>query len=191
MSQQHSALRKIAVAGALGAVSVVLLVANVGIIPWIAGASITVMHVPVIIGAILEGPAVGAAVGLVFGVSSLIKAATTPVGIDAFFVNPLVSVLPWILIGVAAWAAYRAFRGRAEPAAQVTAGIAGSLANSLFVLGALVLFGAIPLAAALTVFVANSLIEAGAAAALTAGVVSAWKGIEGAGGRARLADEEK
>jgi uncharacterized membrane protein len=190
--ERRSLTRKIVVAGALGAVSVVLFVTNIGMLPWFAGVSITVVHIPVIIGAVLEGPIVGSAVGLVFGVSALIKAGISPQGpIDVFFVNPLVSVLPRILVGIAAWAAYRAFRGKAEPAAQAAAGIAGSLANSFFVLGSLVLFGAIPLATAWTVLVANSLLEAGAAAVLTAGVVSAWKGIEGAGGRAKLADEEK
>ena len=192
MARQGSALRKIVIAGALGAISVVLFLTNIGLIPWIAGASITVMHVPVIIGAVLEGPIVGSAVGLVFGVSALIKAGVAPQGpIDVFFVNPLISVLPRILVGVAAWAAYRAFRGKAGPVAAAAAGIAGSLANSFLVLGALVLFGAIPLATALAVFAANGLIEAAAAAVLTAGVVSAWKGIEGSGGKARLADEEK
>jgi uncharacterized membrane protein len=192
MARQSTTLRKVVVAGALSAISVVLFVTNIGLIPWLAGASITVMHVPVIIGAVLEGPIVGSAVGLVFGVAALIKAGVAPQGpIDVFFVNPLISVLPRILVGIAAWAAYKAFRGKAEPVAEATAGIVGSLANSFFVLGALVLFGAIPIATALAVFVANSLIEAAAAAVLTTGVVSAWKGIEGAGGRARLADEEK
>jgi len=189
---QHSPLRKIVVAGALGAISVVLFLTNIGLIPWFSGAAITVMHVPVIIGAVLEGPVVGAAVGLVFGVSALIKAATAPGGpIDVFFVNPLISVLPRMLVGIAAWAAYKAFRGKAEPVAATVSGIAGSLANSVFVLGALVLFGAIPLATAAAVFVANSLLEAAAAAVLTLGVVSAWKGIEGRGGKARLAAEEE
>jgi uncharacterized membrane protein len=189
---QRSALRKIVVAGALSAISVVLFVTNIGMLPWFAGVSITVVHIPVIIGAVIEGPVVGSVVGLVFGVSALVKAGISPQGpIDVFFVNPLISVLPRILVGIAAWAAYKAFRGKAEPAAEATAGIAGSLANSFFVLGALVLFGAIPIKVALGVFAANSLLEAGAAAVLTAGVVSAWKGIEGRTGRARLADEEK
>jgi uncharacterized membrane protein len=192
MARQSSTLRKVVVAGALGAISVVLFVTNIGLIPWLAGVSITVMHVPVIIGAVLEGPIVGSAVGLVFGVSALIKAGVAPQGpIDVFFVNPLISVLPRILVGIAAWLAFKAFRGKAGPVASATAGIVGSLANSFFVLGALVIFGAIPIATALAVFVANSLLEAAAAAVLTTGVVSAWKGIEGAGGKARLAAEEK
>jgi uncharacterized membrane protein len=130
-------------------------------------------------------------IGGIFGVTSLIKAATGPLGpIDPFFVNPLVSVLPRLLVGLAAWLAYRAFRGKLEALAAAVAGVAGSLANSFFVLGSLVLFGAIPPASAAAVLVANSSLEAVFAAVLTLGVVAAWKGIESRRGVAKLAKEE-
>jgi uncharacterized membrane protein len=184
-------VRKIVVAGVLSALSIALFLTPFGYIPWLAGVSLTVMHVPAIIGAVLEGPVVGTIVGGIFGISALIKAATAPQGpIDVAFVNPLVSVLPRLLIGLASWLVYRAFRGRFEPAAAAAAGIAGSLANSVFVLGALVLVGAIPPAVAGTVFVANSLLEAVLAAVLTLAVVAAWKGIESRTGKAKLAKEE-
>jgi uncharacterized membrane protein len=184
-------VRKIVVAGALGALSIALMLTHLGMIPWFAGVSLTVMHVPVIIGAVLEGPIVGIGIGAIFGVTALVNAAVAPNGpIDPFFVNPLISVLPRLLIGIVAWAAYKAFRGRIETIAVAAAGVAGSLANSFFVLGALVLFGAIPPAIAATVFVANSTLEAALAAVLTLGVVSAWKGIESRTGKAKIAREE-
>jgi uncharacterized membrane protein len=190
--EKQSKLRKIVVAGALGALSIALFLTPLGYIPWLAGASLTVMHIPAIIGAVLEGPVVGAVVGGIFGVSALVKAATAPQGpIDPFFVNPLISVLPRLLIGLAAWAVFKAFRGKRAALASVSAGIAGSLANSVLVLGALVAFGAIPLAVAGAVFLANSFIEAAVAGVLTLGVVASWKGIESRSGKARLAEEEK
>jgi uncharacterized membrane protein len=147
--------------------------------------------VPVIIGAVLEGPVVGMGVGAIFGVSALVRAAVAPQGpIDAFFVNPAVSVLPRILIGLVAWAVYRAFRGRLPSLAAVVAGIAGSLTNSFLVLGCLVAFGAIPPASAIAVFIANAPLEATVAAVLTLGVVAAWKGIESRSGKAKLSEEE-
>ena len=92
--------RKIAVAGILSAISILLGVTRWGFVPWFCGVSITIMHVPVIIGAILEGPVVGLVIGLIFGVFSLLQAAMAPTGpIDVFFTNPLVSVLPRLLIG--------------------------------------------------------------------------------------------
>jgi uncharacterized membrane protein len=187
-----SNVRKIVVAGALGALSIALFLTPFGYIPWLAGASLTVMHIPAIIGAVLEGPVVGTIVGGIFGITALITAATAPKGpIDVFFVNPLISVLPRLLVGLAAWAVFKAFRGKRAAVAAASAGIAGSLTNTVFVLGALVAFGAIPPAAAAAVFVSNSLIEAALAAVLTLGVVAAWKGIESRTGKARLAEEEK
>ena len=184
-------VRKIVVAGALGALSIALFLSPFGYIPWLAGASLTVMHVPAIIGAVLEGPVVGAIVGGIFGVTALVKAATAPQGpIDLFFVNPLISVLPRLLVGVCAWAVYKAFRGKLGAVAAAAAGVAGSLTNSVLVLGALVAFGAIPPATAGAVLVANGGIEAVLAAVLTLGVVAAWKGIESRSGKAKLADEE-
>lgn len=191
-------VRKIAVAGVLSAVSVVLGVTRLGLIPWFSGASVTIMHVPVIIGALLEGPAVGVAVGLIFGVSSLMQAALAPTGpIDAAFVNPLVSVLPRLLIGPVAYVAYRAFLGapgRAAPAresfAVAAAGIAGSLTNTALVLSALGLFGFIPWSAVAAVAVANGLPEAAVAAVVVFAVVAARRRLPAGDGKAALAEEE-
>ena len=60
-------VRKIVIAGVMGAISIFLGATHLGFIPWFAGAALTVMHVPVIIAAVLEGPVVGAVVGLIFG----------------------------------------------------------------------------------------------------------------------------
>jgi uncharacterized membrane protein len=188
---RSSSVRKIVIAGALSAVSIVLGFTPLGYIPWFSGATLSVLAVPTIIGAVLEGPLVGLVVGGVFGATSLVQAATNPARgpIDVFFVNPFISVLPRLLIGLAAWALYRLFRGKFVPVAAAVAGVAGSLANTVFVLAALVLAGAIPLAVALTVLVANGLLEAAAAGILSSAVVSAWKGIASRSGKSRLADE--
>ena len=103
--------RDIAIAGVLSAVAVLLAVTQIGFIPFLAGISITVMHVPIIIGAVVSGPAVATFIGLIFGVSSLILAAVRPMGPgDVFFTDPWVSVVPRLFIGVAAWGAYRLAR---------------------------------------------------------------------------------
>ncbi len=190
-TSSSSTLRKVIIAGALGAVSIVLILTPIGVIPWFAGVSLTVMHIPAIIGAVLEGPVVGLVVGAIFGLCTLVRAAVAPnVPFDLFFVNPIVSVLPRILFPLLAWLVYRAFRGKLTIVAAAAAGIAGSLGNSVLVLGALVLVGALQPAVAASVFVANSLIEAAGAAVLTAAVVAAWKGIESRTGRSKLAEEE-
>jgi len=186
-------VRKIVVTGALGAVAVALSVSGLGYIPWFAGASLSVLAIPAIVGAVIEGPVVGILVGAIFGLTSLVQAAVNPAKgpLDVFFVNPLISVLPRLFIGLAAWAAFRLFKAKFRAAGAAVAGIVGALTNTVLVLGALVVAGAIPLALAGTVFVSNGLIEAAASAILTAGIVAAWKGVEERPGKSRLADEGK
>jgi len=95
----------------------------------------------------MEGLAVGLGVGAIFGVSSLIQAAMNPTGVlDPFFVNPLVSVIPRILIAVITFLVYKglqSFNKKNQPALKtVFAGIAaffGSMANTVFVIGSLYL----------------------------------------------------
>lgn len=196
--------RQIVVSGALGAVAVVMAMTPLGYLPWFGGASLTIMHIPVIIAAVLEGPVAGTVVGLIFGVTSMVKAATAPVGpLDPLFANPLVSVLPRLFIGIAAWLVYRLFRGKLSPLASGAAGLVGSMINTVLVLAMLGLVGAAQLtglfgvpagglpAVLASIALTNGVVEAVAAAIITGSVVSAWKGIEGAAGKARLADEEQ
>lgn len=99
-------IRKLTVIGVLGAISVVLGLTPLGFIP-IGPTRATIMHIPVIIGAIVEGPIVGAFVGLIFGLSSIYQAITTPTPVSFVFLNPLVSVLPRVLIGVTTYYTYK------------------------------------------------------------------------------------
>lgn len=62
--------------------------------------SICTIHVIVIVGAMLFGWKEGLIFGFTFGLFSLIRAATMPVGVaDPAFINPLVSVLPRVIFG--------------------------------------------------------------------------------------------
>lgn len=171
--------RKIAVAGVLGAIAVLLGATHWGFIPWFAGVSLTIMHVPAIIGAVLEGPAVGLAIGFIFGLFSLIQGAVAPTGpVDVWFTNPLLSILPRLFIGPVAWLAYRALRNASEIVALVVAGLAGSLTNTVLVLGMIGILGHVPWAGLPPIVVANGLPEAGLSAVITLLVVAAWKRIE-------------
>ena len=172
-------IRKIVVAGVMGGISIFLGATRLGFIPWFAGASLTVMHVPVIIGAVLEGPIVGGVIGLIFGLFSLLQSAIAPTGpADVWFVNPLVSILPRLFIGPLAWLVYAAVKRFKEIPAFVAAGIAGSLTNTVLVLGVLGLYKFLPWKLIGTIAAANGLPEAAIAAILTVAVVASWKGIE-------------
>lgn len=129
----NSGTRRITIAGLLGAMTVVLAVSPIGRIPvpW-TGLVATTMHLPVILGALLDGSAVGAGVGLIFGLYSF-SFPSSPM-----FSDPLVSILPRLLIGpVTAWV----FR-RTKSAEWAAA--AGTATNTAGVLGMMGLRGYLP-----------------------------------------------
>jgi uncharacterized membrane protein len=113
-------------------------------VPNVSGRA-TIMHVPAIIGAVLEGPVVGILAGGIFGVFSMLQDTT------GLFTNPIISVVPRLLIGLMAWLAYRSLVRVNVDLAAAVAGIVGTLTNSILVVGLLVAFGLIPAAAVPTI----------------------------------------
>ena len=173
-------IRKIVITGVLAAVAILLGYTRLGFIPVpnLAG-NATIMHVPAIIGGVLEGSLVGSLIGGIFGVFSFID-ATSPV-----FKNPIVAVVPRLLIGIFAYFAYVALKRVNEYAALAVAGVIGSFTNTVFVLGLAGIFGLIPWPAMIPI-IPQAIAEAIIAAIITVAVVAAWKGIEsGAGGGAK------
>jgi uncharacterized membrane protein len=158
-------VRQIVIAGILGGIAIFLGYTRLGFIPVpnLAG-NATIMHVPAILGGALEGPVVGTIVGGIFGVFSFIQAEVP------FFRDPLVSILPRLFIGVVAWAVFVGLRSRSVDLASAAAGVLGSLANTVGVLGMAVLLGYLPFAA-LVPIVPQAIAEAVLAAVVTVVVV--------------------
>ncbi|WFD12402.1 ECF transporter S component [Tepidibacter hydrothermalis] len=123
------------VIGMLGAVSIVLGMTPLGFIP-IGPTKATIMHIPVIIAAMIEGPLVGAIVGLIFGIFSMIQSITSPTVISFVFWNPLVSVFPRILIGIVSYYSYVSVKKivKNEALAVAVTGAVGTLTNTVGVL---------------------------------------------------------
>ena len=96
----------------IGAVILILaFVPNVGFIQVLPGVAVTIIHIPVIIGAFILGWRENLFLGAIFGLSSLLVAATRPTSaFDLAFINPLVSVLPRMLFGVSAHFIARGFK---------------------------------------------------------------------------------
>ncbi len=173
----ESRTTKIAITGILGAVAILLGLTHWGFIPWFGGVSLTIMHVPAIIGAILQGPIVGAGIGLIFGLFSMMQAAIAPTGpTDVWFTNPLLSVLPRLFIGPVAWLVYSALK-RWQVVGILAGAIAGSLTNTILVLGVIGLMGYLPWAALGGIAVVNGLPEVGVSAVITLLVVAAIRQI--------------
>lgn len=79
----------------------------IAILPWL---SLTLCHLPVLLGAYLYGWKKGALYGLAFGITSWIEALLTGTGFNALFIVPWVSVLPRLLFGFLSGLAFQLLR---------------------------------------------------------------------------------
>jgi len=115
MKNNFSKTQAITLTGMFGAIIFMLTFTPLGFpqIPLIGSA--TIIHIPVIIGAILLGPKYGAVLGFMFGLSSMIFASTQSIALNSFAFTPLrpvpgtdsgspwsllVAFVPRILVGV-------------------------------------------------------------------------------------------
>lgn len=136
--------RQLTTVGMLSAISIIMAVTPLGFIQ-IPGfpARVTLMHIPVIVGAILEGPLVGFLIGLIFGVFSFAQNWMAPTSALFFaFRNPLVSILPRVLIGIVAYYSCKYMFSKNQVVKLGTAAILGSLTNTFGVLSVInILYG--------------------------------------------------
>ncbi|MDD2494336.1 MAG: ECF transporter S component [Tissierellia bacterium] len=121
----------------------------------------TIIHIPVIIGALFLGPKKGAILGFIFGLTSLFNNTFNP-NVTSFVFSPfytmggvhggirslIVCFVPRILIGVVAYYVYQSVikamehKISAKPIAFAVAGVAGALTNTILVMsGIYFLFG--------------------------------------------------
>jgi uncharacterized membrane protein len=104
---------------------------------------LTTIHITVIIAAIILGPKDGALVGGAWGLITFIRAFTSPTSPLAplVFTNPVVSIVPRILIGlVAGWLFIWLQRKIKRTPAMMLAALVGALVNTILVLGLIYLF---------------------------------------------------
>ena len=176
-SRQSRTIRRMVVTAMLSAITALLTFTPVGMItlpPPLP--AVTLVHIPVILAALIEGPWVGVPVGLVFGICSLTRAwGSGMVGLTLFFRNPLVSVLPRMMIPLMAWAAYRLWKklwpndGVMEKLGAGVAAAVGALTNTVLCLGAIVLLYGSELTA-----LVNNLISAGSTDGAYINQAGAW-----------------
>ena len=153
MKTKRTDTRRMAMLAMLCAVLLVMGMTGIGFIP-LPVIKATTMHIPVILGAILLGPAAGGVLGALFGLCSIWANTTSP-GLLAFAFSPFMSTegLPgvlkslWIalgcriLLGVFAgwlWKGCRWLLKREYLALPVTAAVA-SIFHTLLVMGSIYL----------------------------------------------------
>lgn len=179
--------RQIAIIGAFSALIILMGIPglHLGYIQISPTTSLTIMHIPVALAAILAGLPGGLITGAVFGITSLVNAAANPAGVlDPLFVNPLISVLPRMVFGVICWILFKLLDFIPHFPKTVNAGITafvGSVCHTLMVIGSLFIFAASKTAeamngvgyiAVIAMLLPNSLMEALAATIVCASVTA-------------------
>lgn len=176
-ARQSERIRKMVVTAMLSAIVAVLTFTPIGMIPLPPPLlSATTVHIPVLVAALVEGPAVGLIVGAVFGLCSFIRAwESGAVGLTLFFRNPLVSVLPRLVVPLVAFGVWALLRRLIRPNAvtdklhSALAAVAGTLTNTVLCLGMIVLLYGGDLTAMI-----NEMISAGSADAAYLNHAGAW-----------------
>lgn len=110
------------------------------------GLEITLIVVPVTVGAVTLGPAAGAVLGLVFGITSFIQCfGMSPFGAALLGIHPLftcvVCIVPRFLMGWLTGCIYQGLKKAKslKKAAVVIANLIGPILNTVFFMGTLVL----------------------------------------------------
>ena len=156
----------------IGLIAIMAWFPNLGYIQIFPSVGITIIHIPVIVGALTYKRS-GWVLGTAFGLSSLFVALTRPATpIDFLFQNPLVSVLPRIIFGLVIYFLYQFFTKYVKNksvAIGLTAFIS-TLIHSVLVLTMIFIFGVeilggseVALKVIGTILVTNASIEALAA----------------------------
>ena len=146
--------KSLALLGVLLAIEIMLNFTPLGLIP-LGFMNATTLHIPVIIGAIFLGPIGGGILGASFGILSVITNTIRP-NITSFVFSPfitisntsgnftslIIAIVPRILIGVVAYYVYKVASKKCKNniTAYSLAGLAGSLTNTIFVMGGIYLF---------------------------------------------------
>ncbi len=142
-------VKTVALAGTLAALTLVLGLTPIGIIP-IPPANVTLMCLPVIIGALTVSPKIGVLLGAIFGATSTFRAFTAPSALVAPLLGAspvyvvIMSVVARLLVPIIAYLVYKAISktGRKKVAVGVAAAV-GSLTNTVFYLAFMLLFYAL------------------------------------------------
>ncbi len=155
MQKQQNKLRELTQLSLLVGIMIIMSFTPLGYIP-LGFMRATTMHIPVILGGCLFGVKKGAFLGGVFGITSVIKATVEPT-LTSFVFTPfyslneqfsgsalslVVAILPRVFIGVIAALVFNAITklNKNNSLAFLLAGLAGSMINTIGVMGLIGLF---------------------------------------------------
>lgn len=168
--------RELVIAGMITGIILVLEITGFGY-PQIPPFALTIMHVPVAVGAMTLGFWYGVYFGGLFGLTSMWHAARSGLPSAFLFLDVRVAILPRLIVPMAAYGIYRLLdrllSGKKRMISGAAGGIAASLTNTVLVLGAIFVFYATQAAALFGAEEPNGLLLALLAVAGTSGLVEA------------------
>lgn len=136
--------RTLTTLGILTAIILVMTFTPLGYIKTL-GLEITLLHIPVILGAALTGPVGGMVLGGVFGLTSFFQCfGLSTFGTTLFSISPaatfVVCVVPRVLLGLVAAYLYRAFDHLTGKWSGIITGALSTVCHTVMFMGTLVLF---------------------------------------------------
>lgn len=135
-NSHSSKVRQMTIVGLLSGITIFLGVTGYGFIQ-LPVARLTIMHIPVIIGVLIEGPKVGLAIAFMFGGFSFFQNLMAPNLLSFAFIDPRVSILPRLLIPLTTYGVYKILKIKNESIRIGVAALIGSLTNTIGVMGML------------------------------------------------------
>lgn len=140
--------------GVLLAIEIIMAFTPLGFVP-LGFTKATTIHIPVVIGAIFLGPLAGIILGGAFGILSIIINTVSP-ALTSFVFSPFITIggaqgniwslvialVPRMLIGIVAYYSYKWVSkiDKTKVIAYATAGVVGSLINTVLVMSGIYIF---------------------------------------------------
>ncbi|MBS5315473.1 MAG: ECF transporter S component [Clostridiales bacterium] len=140
--------------GVLLAIEIIMAFTPLGFVP-LGFTKATTIHIPVVIGAIFLGPLAGTILGGAFGILSIIINTVSP-ALTSFVFSPFITIggaqgniwslvialVPRMLIGIVAYYSYKWVSkiDKTKVIAYATAGVVGSLTNTVLVMSGIYIF---------------------------------------------------
>ncbi len=136
------------------AIELMLALSGIGYIP-LGFMNATIIHIPVILGALLLGPKEGLILGLVFGLTSIFNNTFKP-NLTSFVFSPfysvgeakgnfwsiVIAIFPRMMIALSTYYTYKilSVKIRSKEMVYFIAGVVGSITNTVLVMGGIYLF---------------------------------------------------
>jgi uncharacterized membrane protein len=161
-------------------------------VPTASATMAFLIFIPTIVTSIVMGLKAGALMGFLAGATTMLRAILAPLSpFDAFFINPLISILPRIFVGVTPYLLFKLIKSlikneAGDKIALIIAGAGGAITNTALVMTMLYIIYAQKVVEMvgvgfkvflISIITTNAVIEAVVAAILTVPAVIAYRKI--------------